>query len=255
MKKTGVQEWAAESRNIQIGCENGCRYCYAQHRAVNRFKYCTAKEWKNPAINQKKVKMGYGKKVDGGIMFPSTHDITPRNLAECLIVLEKMLCAGNEVLIVSKPHLSCIQAICDGLAKYEEQIKFRFTIGSISDQVLKFWEPEAPGVAERVQCLQYAFEAGYKTSVSCEPYLDRHPELIYDDIAAYVTDSIWFGLMRNIKSRVDMSQIARNDIVNFVRPLDETYSDRRVLAIVELMKDWEYTKWKDSIQEVIARNC
>ena len=26
-KKTGVQEWAEKSVNIQYGCEHNCRYC------------------------------------------------------------------------------------------------------------------------------------------------------------------------------------------------------------------------------------
>jgi len=36
------------------------------------------------------------------VMFPSSHDITPTNLAGCLTVLKKLLEVGNEVLIVNR---------------------------------------------------------------------------------------------------------------------------------------------------------
>ena len=38
--KTGTKEWAKSNLNFQLGCEHGCRYCYAREMAVNRFKRC-----------------------------------------------------------------------------------------------------------------------------------------------------------------------------------------------------------------------
>ncbi|RKY06326.1 MAG: hypothetical protein DRP56_07630, partial [Planctomycetota bacterium] len=110
-KNTGIFEWADTSVNIQIGCEHDCRYCYARHRAVERFGYCKSQEaWKNPIVNFAKVNKGY-KKNYGTVMLPSTHDITPLNLSEYLCVMRKLLDAGNNVLIVSKPHFDCIRVI------------------------------------------------------------------------------------------------------------------------------------------------
>ena len=54
-EKTGTKEWAAANVNIQFGCEHGCRYCYARHEAVCRFKRCTAEQWINPVIDNAKV--------------------------------------------------------------------------------------------------------------------------------------------------------------------------------------------------------
>ncbi len=84
--KTGTKEWAEVNINIQNGCEHNCRYCYARHNAVKRFKTLTARQWANPVINQKKVDAKYPKH-QGTVMFPSSHDITERNLAEYLCVL------------------------------------------------------------------------------------------------------------------------------------------------------------------------
>ena len=73
---------------------------------------------------------------------------------------------------MSKPHLDCIQAICQQFGDYREKILFRFTIGACDDTVLSFWEPGAPTYAERMASLQYAYEQGFQTSVSVEPMLD-----------------------------------------------------------------------------------
>jgi hypothetical protein len=49
---------------------------------------------------------------DGLVGFPSSHDIFPEILDPYLFVLGKLLRAGNEVLIVTKPNIECISAIC-----------------------------------------------------------------------------------------------------------------------------------------------
>ena len=253
MQKTGVFEWAAESRNIQIGCEHGCRYCYAQHRAVHRFGYCNAEQWLNPVINQNKVDQSYKKKVEGGIMFPSTHDITEKNLGEYLRVLGKLLDAGNQVLIVSKPNWYCIETICKIYRKHKDQIKFRFTIGSTIDEVLRFWEPNAPNFVARRSCLEYAFHAGFKTSVSCEPYLDANPTHVYEAVKDYLTDSFWLGKLRNFNSRVDLTGATDDDMRRYVNPLKRLQGDDFVLGVVKVLKDKPFMKFKDSIREVISK--
>lgn len=42
------------------------------------------------------------KNYGGLVMFPSSHDITKSNLPSCRTVLQNLLIAGNEVLVVSK---------------------------------------------------------------------------------------------------------------------------------------------------------
>jgi hypothetical protein len=68
-----------------------------------------------------------------------------------MTVLGKLLEAGNEVLIVSKPHLDCIRAICDEFESFRNildvfegyhryRMVFRFTIGACDDRILSLWE-------------------------------------------------------------------------------------------------------------------
>src|ERR1035437_4041186 len=150
---TGTQEWAASNVNIQDGCEHDCRYCYAKTMAI-RFKRATAASWKVPRLRRNDLDRGFTRRA-GRIMFPTAHDITDRNIDECLTVISRMLAASNDLLIVSKPRLSCVKRLCEELAAYQPQIVFRFSIGSTDDAVLSYWELGAPSFKARLACLQY----------------------------------------------------------------------------------------------------
>jgi DNA repair photolyase len=246
--KTGTKEWASRNINIQRGCEHNCMYCYAREFAV-RFKRCTVQDWAEPVIDQVKVDRTYGK-YKGIVMFPSTHDITPRNLSECLCVLRKLLDAGNQVLIVSKPHWECVPLMCETFQQYKPQIQFRFTIGSTNDEALKFWEPGAPKLRERLACLEYAYYKGYQTSVSCEPYLDPYVGYTYEVVVPYLTDSFWIGRLRNFKRRVDLTGVTDEHKKRFVEPLQKALSDRFFRSLHKFMDKCKFVKWKDSPYEV-----
>ena len=76
MVTKGTKEWASSNVNICKGCFNDCVYCYAKRMGI-RFKRNTLENWKFMVINEKAVSKGYGKRK-GRIMFPTSHDITPR---------------------------------------------------------------------------------------------------------------------------------------------------------------------------------
>ena len=255
-KKTGVQEWTGTdgaSVNFQRGCEHDCRYCYARANAV-RFKQCTRAHWPLPAINEAKVDMPYKKKYAGTVMSPTTHDITEANISQYLCVLHKLLDAGNNVLIVSKPHYKCIETICLAYEEYKSQMEFRFTIGSAKDEILKFWEPGAPKFEERLNCLQYAFEMGYKTSVSCEPFLDPYPWYTYEACQPFVTESFWIGKLNKFGRRVDLSGVSTEDMERFVNPLQCCLADIVIKQIHRTMSSEKYplVRWKHSIRKVVG---
>ena len=199
-KTAGTGEWAYKNLNIDKGCPNNCSYCYA-YRMAKRFKRNeNRKEWSEPKTDVKKVNKEY-RKLDNknpnlyDYMFPTSHDITPLNIENCLIVLKKVLEAGNTVLITTKPNFDCIVKLCQELEKWKDIICFRFTITSFENERLKRYESHAPLFIERSESLKWAFEKGFKTSLSLEPLLDLSPLPIIDRLEKYVNDTIWIGIM------------------------------------------------------------
>lgn len=249
-RKTGTREWAEGSLNMARGCSHDCRYCYARQMLVVRHKLIEPAAWPVMEVCQEAVDSGYGKRR-GTIMMPTTHDITPEILEPFCTVLDKMLRAGNQVLLVSKPHRVCIERICEQFAWAREQILFRFTIGSINGFETEFWEPGAPRPAERMDCLYHAFTKGFATSVSCEPFLDRWTKAVYTCSEDWITDTFWIGRLRHWGSRVRLEGVDEGHRKMFVEPLRELLTDEYALELYEHMKDLPKVRWKDSIAEVV----
>jgi len=247
---SGTGEWAASNENIQRGCENGCLYCYAASMAIH-YGRATASSWTEPTLNETKIAKGYARRA-GRIMFPTTHDITPANLDACMTVLAKMLRVGNEVLIVSKPHLECVKRICEVFDTFKEQILFRFTIGSASDDVLGFWEPNAPPFQERLACLRHARQMGYQTSVSCEPMLDLNPEAVAEACREFISDAIWFGMPKMLGQRVGMNSPDNADAKNRAKLLVSQQTKDWLERLYSYYRNDPLVKWKDSIKEVVG---
>ena len=181
------------------------------------------------------IKVGDYEKA--GVMFPSSHDITPQHLPESIQFLKNILFPGNQILIVSKPHLECIKAICDEFVNYKDKILFRFTIGSSDNATLKFWEPGAPSFEERVASLKYAYEAGYATSISCEPMLDNNIGDVIDIVRPYVTHSIWLGKMSKMKWRLEMNTEITDELKEKANQLYAWQSDDEIRALYETYKN------------------
>ncbi len=213
---TGTKEWADSNVNCIKGCYNDCRYCYAKVMA-RRFNRITDNNWAIMSVNDNSVNKSYLKK-SGRIMFPSTHDIFDFDpyKGACFKVLENLLNANNDVLITTKPRIKVIQEIIDRFYCFKNQIQFRFTITSKEDQLLKFWEPNAPNFTERISSLKLAFNNGYKTSVSIEPFLDYDPLPLINEIQSFVTESIWLGKMNYIAKKVSRRK-SKNSIIRYAR--------------------------------------
>ncbi|MBT3295728.1 MAG: radical SAM protein [Verrucomicrobia bacterium] len=246
----GTGEWAASNINVQAGCEHDCRYCYNKRMAI-QFGRATPKSWASPVPNNAAINKDYQRR-DGTLMFPSSHDITPVNIEACLIVLRKLLSAGNKVLIVSKPHLECIQRICDELVEYKAQILFRFTIGSADDSVLKLWEPDAPAFAERVACLRRVHELGFETSVSCEPMLDANIDDVITAVEPHVTDAIWLGRANRLRHTLAMTCPGDAEMRRRADKLISTWDNPAVKALYERYKHNPMIRWKDSVKKVVG---
>jgi DNA repair photolyase len=248
--QTGTREWAASNVNIQDGCEHDCRYCYAKTMAV-RFKRATAGTWKRPRLRPHDVERRFTKR-SGCIMFPTAHDITPRNLEACLVVLKRMLLAGNELLIVSKPTPSCVRRLCAELKPFQRQILFRFSIGSADNSVLAYWEPGAPTLEDRLEALEIAFRNGFRTSVSGEPMLDGNPDAVVMAVAPFVTDSIWLGKINRLRSALPLNCPGDAEAMRRGEALMALQDDIAIRRLYRRHRRNPRIKWKDSIKSVVG---
>ena len=249
-KVHGTYEWAVHCVNIQTGCEHSCLYCYAKSMSI-RHGQSTPASWEKPRIRKHDVERRF-RKLDGRVMFPTSHDITELNLGECIRVLEGLLDVGNEVLIVTKPHLKCVEALCEHLESKKNRVMFRFTIGSADDAVLGFWEPDAPTYKERIRSLVWAYQHGYKTSVSAEPMLDDGIQKVILDTKPYVTDSIWLGRANQLRARVSLNCPRDSHVREKAETLLALHSDQWVTQLFEQYRHDPLVKYKDSIKKVVG---
>ncbi len=105
-------EWTISKNNVNFstGCTNNCLYCYGRYMPyANRLRKMAKAEgkeynWGEAKIREKDVNKSQSLR-DGRVGFPTSHDITLENIFDYLTVLGKLLKAGNEVMIISKPNL------------------------------------------------------------------------------------------------------------------------------------------------------
>ncbi len=249
-KITGTKEWAERNFNIIRGCCHNCLYCYARGNST-RFKQSSTKSWKDETlrVNVKNVNIP---KCSGTIMYPSSHDISPELLDEHIIIIRRLIDAGNSLLIVSKPHIECIQKICQEFSGDKKNILFRFTIGSTDNSVLKFWEPGAPSFDERYECLKLAYKSGFKTSVSAEPMLEGSVDDLITKVSPYVNDAIWLGKPNRLKGILVTNGYNLKEIMTRAEQLIASQDDTAIKVLYKKYKKNPLIKYKESVKEVVG---
>jgi DNA repair photolyase len=249
----GTKEWSDFSYNICTGCAHGCLYCYAKAMA-GRFnpKVNRPGAWQKQRLNPNQADLGARIGAKGVVMFPTSHDITPEFLPQALTTIRN-LARHNDVLVVSKPHLTVVTRLCHELSELTDKLLFRFTIGALDEALCAFWEPGAPPPQERIQALRHAFEAGFRTSVSIEPMLDAR-QVTCQLVAAvepFVTDTIWVGKMQRVQTKPNAH------IPGFFKALAKIkaqQADTEIVALVGDLKMNPKVRWKDSIKTVMQRH-
>jgi len=166
----------------------------------------------------------------------------PDVLESCMIVLDKLLKAGNEVLVTTKPDIEVVSRIINQFEEYKNQIEFRFTITSKNDDLLSFWEPGAPHYLNRKEALVLAYKEGFETSVSIEPFLDNTPYELINELSDYVTNMIWVGPMNYIGK----IEVAPED-QHYFSQLRKSVEPENLRAIHDNLKNNPKIKFKDSL--------
>lgn len=252
---SGTKEWAEVNENICLGCPNGCLYCYAAANAANP-RYGARKQrcdWTTEAFTKRAQMTTYPAR-EGVIMFPTTHDITPFNVAAYIRVALLMLEKGNQLLITSKARPDIMDALTVAFKGFEKQILFRVTIGHMNEGVTSFWEPGAPSPWERVRALSIAQAAGFQTSVSIEPMLGGMVSTLYvvECVQPFVSETVWIGKMNKIRLRVDMNTA---EVKETVAALERLQGDQQIVQLYRALQNQPNIRWKDSIREVLVNHA
>lgn len=279
-KKHGTREWSEHSVNCCLGCRHDCVYCYARTNAWRWQRITSAADWRvEKPINANEARLGrkYDLHYDGVVMFPTTHDLTIGNREICLTVLERLLRAGNQVLLVTKPSLSLVEdlvpyvrcLIQDGVLPINlaastggASLEVRCSITCLDDNLRQVWEPGAPPILDRIAALRTLRVSGIPTSVSIEPNLqpDRVHELV-QVLAPYVSGEIWIGKLNRMSERIrwafdpstGLPPEDQTALGAAALRLDELQTDEAVMDVVHRLAGVPSIRWKDSYQDVIAR--
>jgi DNA repair photolyase len=161
--------------------------------------------------------------------------------------MKKLLMSGNDLLVTTKPSLSIIRGIVRTFAAFKPQLQFRFTITSLDNELLLFWEPNAPLFEERLASLKHAYKASFKTSVSVEPFLDYDPKGLVDMLLPYVTESIWIGPMNYIAR----SNVSKKEELQYAR-IRKAIEPEHLRSIHEDLKGIPQIRFKDSMRHRLS---
>jgi len=256
--QTGTKEWSDRSYNICLGCEHCCLYCYARSiRCWSDESMRRPGAWQDQRLNPNRNRLGEEIRNAGVVMFPSSHDITPAFLPQAIQTIRNLL-KTNKVLIVSKPHVRVVKRLCSEFAENKNDILFRFTIGALNRKLCLYWEPGAPSPTQRIKALAHAYDQGFATSVSCEPFLDTVDQTceLVDRVSPFVSDTIWVGKMRRIPRKLNSHVPGLLDAIHVLRA---NQTDAEILRLVSQLSNQPKVRWKDSIRAVLAKadaqNC
>lgn len=243
------KQWSSYSYNIGVSkklCRNDCVYCYMKPMYARFKREMDDIEDLFPA-DADRVKKGWRKiktsEESKVYMFPSSHDIFPESVEDYIIVAKKIIDAGHRVICVSKPRIDVITRICSEMEKYKFGFKFRFSISTNNEELMKVWESNAPSFAERFECLKYAFKNSYQTGVSLEPYIDD-PSTIIAQITPFITDKIWIGPMTNY------DKLYIHVDYKYIHDLDELYSKENTIKLVQKFRTHPKIFWKTGIMKI-----
>ncbi len=128
---------------------------------------------------------------------------------------------------------------------------FRFTISARNNEILSFWEPNAPCYEDRVDALIIAHSKGFRTSVSIEPMLDPADiKGLVEDLRSFTTDSMWIGPVKMIRKR---TRIDSEEIEKEVQKIEAGQTPEKLLEVYNLYKDDPLIKWKGHFRKLLRK--
>ncbi len=178
--------------NPYLGCEHGCRYCYA----VFMKKYShghTDAPWGSfvevkvniPDVLRQELSR---KKQKGSAMLSSVCDPyqpLERRYKLTRRCIELLQAAGWGIEILTRSPL--VLRDLDILASYPN-VSVGLSIPTNDDQVRRILEPNSPPIGSRIVTLKKLKEAGVKTWAFIGPVLPMDPKALYEMVSPHVSE-------------------------------------------------------------------
>ena len=186
--------------------------------------------------------------------FPSSHDVFDSCVNDYISVAIKMMNAGYYVMMTTKPRLSVIKTVCQALWLYRKSFEFRFTIGSSNNAILKTWEPYAPDLSERLECIKY-INGQYRVSISMEPLLDTKPLDLIQVIYPYVQE-IWIGNMNHTHEIENLHQQFIKDNIYLTHEIN-SMDGKFFYGLISQIRSMGLNKifFKESVRNAVINYC
>jgi DNA repair photolyase len=92
-------------------------------------------------------------------------------------------------------------------------LRFRLSITTDDENLLRKWEPGAPSYEERIHVLRYLHAEGWKVGLSIAPMLDiQNVVAMYNNLEKYCNDTIYVAKMAEGEKLVTRGSLKAEDI-------------------------------------------
>ncbi len=214
LTKTGIEGYDY-CINPYVGCQHGCRYCYASF--MKRFTGHSEPwgEFVDIKTNAPQVLARQIRRIKKGSVLIGTVTDPYQPLEKRYQITRGCLeaLAGSQLSVNILTRSSLVIRDLD-IAKKLHDVEVGLSITTDKEDIRKLFEPGSPSIQSRVEALKKIHKAGIRTYVFIGPMLPLDPEKIVNMIAGAV-DSILIDRL-NYSNKV-LSIYRRFGLENFLR--------------------------------------
>ena len=210
-------EYSPLACNLYLGCEHGCRYCYAPGCMRK-----TMEQWHSVVEAREGILSAFEKDCRAmakNRINDENHRVLFCFLSDPYQPIEGKLHLTRQAIEKAKSWLVKVSVLTKG--KYslvsqdfdlmrEADVHLGVTLSFVNDRKRKQWEPNASSVSDRLKILKEAHTRGIYTWVSMEPVIDAKEALAVIDKAHDVVSYWKVGKLNHDKeneSKVDWHQV------------------------------------------------
>lgn len=219
-----AREYSPYACNIYIGCNHGCRYCYAPHTlqksSLNYFGKPEPRKDILKLLEKNLQKNVYKEQV----LLSFVGDVYGDNADNCEMTREvlRLLNAYHvPVAVLSKGGKKMLRDL-DIFKEFGDRITEGTTLTFLDEAKSRYWEPNASTPSERLETLKILHDSGIKTFASLEPTIEPEEslKLIRKTLELDCVDHYKIGKINNYKREDKWQHWAKylQDCVDLLRP-------------------------------------